>query len=87
MSKRKTPLTAPMAIALDETVAHGGKLIRHQGGYWSWPGCPRREHDGMPEEWFGTTTIDALVDRGRLQYTEYKDGRGHRFPIVAEVVT
>ena len=83
MSKKS--LTATMAIALATTVEHGGKLIRHQGAYWTWPDCPRGS-DGRLQEWFGTTTIDALVDRGRMKYVTYKEGRGTRFPIVAEVV-
>lgn len=79
-------LTAPMVIALDAATAHGGKLVRHQGGYWSWLGCPRRQHDGLPKEWFATSTIHALVMRDRLRYSEWRDGRNGCFPIAAEVL-
>lgn len=35
----KKPLSATMAIALGEAIEHGGKLVRHQGGYWTIPGA------------------------------------------------
>lgn len=84
---RMKSITATMAVCLAETIEHGGKLVRHQGGYWSWPGGPRRAHDGVPEEYFGTTTVEALVARKRMEWAEWKEGRGGRFPIVAVVVT
>jgi hypothetical protein len=83
----KKPLSATMAIALREAIAHGGKLVRHQGGYWTVPGAVMSASIGHPFDWWtGTTTIDALVDRGRMKFTQYKQSCGTRFPIVAEVV-
>lgn len=79
------PLSATMAIALADTIDHGGKLIRHVGGYWSWPNCPKRQHDGVPEEYFGTSTVEALVARGAFEYVEWKDGRNGKFPIAVAV--
>ena len=75
-----------MAAALAVANEHGGRLIRHAGGFWSWPGCPRHSHNGLPEESFGTTTIQALVDRGQLTYSQWQDGRGGAFPVAVEIV-
>lgn len=74
------PLSATMAAALAFSIDHGGKLVRHAGGYWTYPGCPKPH-----EEYFGTTTIQALVDRGELRYVEWKGGRGGRFPIAVNI--
>lgn len=83
----KKTLSATMAIALGEAVDHGGKLVRHQGGYWTYPGAVMSGIIGHPFDWWvGASTVEALVDRGRMKYVEWKEGRGQRFPIVAEVV-
>jgi hypothetical protein len=79
------PLSATMAACMVETIDHGGRLVRHVGGYWSWPGCPKRQNDGLPETYFGTTTIEALVARGELEYIKWRDGRNGRFPVAAAV--
>jgi hypothetical protein len=77
----KKPLSATMAGVLGDIIQHGGVVVRHQGGYWSYPGCP---HFGNHFDWYcGTTTIEALVARGELVYTEWKEGRGGKFPIRA----
>lgn len=77
-------LSATMAICMAETVEHGGKLIRHAGGYWSWPNCPRGS-DGLPFTHFGTKTVEALVARKQMAYVEWREGRIGRFPIAAQV--
>lgn len=73
-------ISATMAAALAMAHEHGGTLTRYQGGFWSWSGAPR-DHNGIPVEWFNTSTIEALVKRRRLQYSEYKQGHRHRFPV------
>lgn len=84
---RKKPLSATMIIALDEAKTRGGKLVRHQGGYWTYPGAVPLATIGRPFDWWvGASTVEALVERGRLRYVEWKEGRGTRFPVVAEVV-
>jgi hypothetical protein len=84
---REKPLSATMAIAMVEAIEHGGKLMRHQGGHWTYPGAAPTAVIGHPYDWWcGDNTINALVDRGRLKFTEWKEGRGTRFPIAAEVV-
>lgn len=83
----KKPLSLTMAVSLAETIDRGGKLVRHQGGYWTVPGAVRSGTQGHPFEfWVNASTIDALVDRGELRFTEWKVGRGTRFPVAAEVV-
>lgn len=83
----KKPLSATMAIALGEAIEHGGKLVRHQGGYWTIPGAVMSATIGHPFDWWASTpTVNALVDRGRMKYVEWKEGRDRRFPIVAEVL-
>jgi hypothetical protein len=79
MSARTKPLSATMAEALGETVRLGGELIRLQGGYWTYPNCPRS--NGFPDWYAGASTIQALVDRGEMEFTEWRDGRHGRFPI------
>ena len=77
--------SATMAIAIAETIDHGGELVRHAGGFWTYPGCPRRPHDGVPEWYVGGTTVQALNVRGALAYTEWRPGRRGEFPIRAAV--
>lgn len=80
-----TKLSAMMADALDFARRHGGELIRHAGGYWTYRNCPRS--NGIPDEHFGAQTIIALVARKRMTYTEFKRGRyDEPFPIAARIV-
>ena len=60
--------------------AHGA-IHRHQGGFWANTGWLL--HSGP---YFGTSTIQSLVTRGVAEYTEWRDGRGGRFPIKAALV-
>ncbi len=82
----KTEISAPMAICLAMAHDHGGKLVRYIGGYWSWEHAPKHQHNGNPVEYAGTSTVEGLVKRGRLKYTEWKEGRGGKFPIAAELI-
>lgn len=84
MSKREE-ISALMAAALAMAHDHGGELTRYVGGYWSWRSCPR-DHNGHPVDYFGASTIEGLVARKRLEYSEWKDGRNSRFPIAAKIV-
>lgn len=65
-------MKAAMAAARD----NGGIIRRFPGGFWG--------HNGMDRQrpWFGTTTIQALVSRGFLEYSEWHEGTS-RFPIAA----
>ena len=81
----KQQLSATMAYVLATVTEKGGKLVRYQGGYWGLPNASRRSHDGKPDWWTGTSTVEALVSRGELQYCEWQEGRRGRFPIAAKV--
>ncbi len=78
-------ISATMAICLAMAHDHGGKLTRYVGGYWSWKGVARNQN-GNPIEYAGTSTVEALVSRKRLTYSDWKDGRNGRFPIAVEIV-
>ena len=78
------PLTTQQTAALAMAVDHGGKLIKFSGAYWTFPGCP---HSGHPwNEHYRSTTIEALVRRGHLQYTQWVKGPGLRFPVAASLL-
>lgn len=78
-------LSATMAHLIAKAKEHGGELVRLQGGFWTYDGCPRRSHDGIPVWYAGTTSVQALVTRKMLSYTEYQEGRSGRFPIRARL--
>jgi hypothetical protein len=80
------PLSATMAAGLADIIERGGKIIRHQGGWWTEPGATPRATIGHPFDWWiGGSTVQALVRRGEIEYTEWKQGRGLNFPIAAAV--
>lgn len=58
---------------------HGFSISRHPGGFWAqadWKG----PHSG---EWFGTTTVEALVKRSHVFYDQWQESRAGKFPIRA----
>ncbi len=79
----KTELTPTMKDALHQIYCHGGMVERRPGGYWTWPQC--LSNGGVPLTYYGTTTIEALVTRGKLEYTNHQTGRRGSFPIGAKV--
>lgn len=82
----KKKLTATMAIALGDIIDRGGKIVRHQGGYWTEPGAVMSGTICHPFDWWlGTSTVEGLVRRGELTYTEHREGRNGSFPIAASV--
>lgn len=82
----KLKMSATMAASLAEIIDRGGKIIRHQGGWWTEPGATPKGIIGHPFDWWlGGSTVQALVRRGEIEYTEWKEGRGFRFPIAASV--
>jgi hypothetical protein len=70
-----------MQAALKMAHDHGDELVRIPGGYWTWRGCPF--NGGVPQESFGTTTIEAIVTRGCLVYSEWKENARGKFPVAA----
>ncbi len=57
------PLSKTMQDAVDTALAHGGELVRHKYGRWSWPGCDT----GWAVD---STTIFALHRRGYVSVLE-----------------
>lgn len=80
----KPEISATMAACLDFAAEHGGKLVRHSGGYWTSQDCPRTR--GVPDRYFGEPTVEALVLRGRLRYSDFRGRRNSPFPVEAEVI-
>lgn len=75
----KDELSETMQAAVEFAKAHGGKLKRFPGGFWCGDSFTRYgEH-------YGTPTVQGLVSRGVMRYTEYQAGRNGKFPIVAEL--
>lgn len=84
MTAGTKPLSATMVACLDDATEAGGELVRYQGGFWAPRNAPRNGN-GIPQPWHGSTTVQALVTRERADYSEWKDGRGGRFPVAMKV--
>lgn len=67
-------LSPTMQSAIYYARKHGNKIVRYPGGFWARTGWDSQA------PWFGTSTINALVDRGVAEFTEWKEGRS-RFPV------
>lgn len=73
-------LSETMLAAVTHAKTQGGCLVRYPGGYW----C----RDGLMDHaypWWGTPTVEALVKRGVMEYTEWQEKPHSRFPIRATV--
>jgi hypothetical protein len=73
-------LSPTMQSAVDHARQHGGCLVRYPGGFW----C----RDGLMDHanpWWGTSTVQALVSRGVMTYTEWKETVRSRFPVRAAI--
>lgn len=81
----KKDLSSTMLKALQIATNNGGRLERLPGGFWTYPGCERAPHNGVPHWYVGTSTVEALIARERMTYVEWKEGKS-RFPIVAQVI-
>jgi len=79
-------LSKTMTDALVALV-EAGSLERSPGGYWAPPGTPRHPHNGVPVVYWGTSTISALIDRGRAQYSACMKGRRFEFPIEVKPIS
>lgn len=72
----KEKLSPRMLKCLAFIKANGMSIARHPGGFWAradWKGT----HSG---EWFGTTTVEALVKRHVLFYDQWQESRAGKFP-------
>lgn len=73
-------LSKTMQQAMLYAMVNGGKLRRYRGGFWA---MENWRHGQFP--WFGTSTVEALVSRGLMSYSEWRDGRKGRFPVAVVV--
>lgn len=77
-------LSKTMIACLAYVHEHGGKIHRHQGGFWAHANW---KNDRTDLVWFGATTIEALVKRGQLAYDLWaQNNRGTgTFPVRAAI--
>ena len=69
-------LSTEMQRCLDRIAAHDGTITRYPGGFWI------VDKSGLT---YGTTTVQALVKRGWLEYCEWKENSRGKFPIKARI--
>lgn len=77
--KQNEALSPHMLKCLAFIKANGMSITRHPGGFWAqadWRGI----YSG---DYFGTTTIEALVKRHMLFYDQWQESRQGKFPIRA----
>lgn len=77
--KMKRKLSVEMVMALAYATEHGNKFVRHSDRFWA------DENWNNSHEYFGTTTIQALVSRGYATYTKFQErkSRNNPFPVEA----
>lgn len=63
-------------------LANGGRIVRYPGGFWA-----KADWKHGNEPYFGTTTVEALVARGVIGYTVWREGKrtGMKFPVEAKL--
>lgn len=71
-------LSPTMNHAVVLAMRNNGKITRFPGGFWI-------ASDKWSQPQFGTPTIQALVSRGVMKYTQWQEGKS-RFPIEATVI-
>lgn len=69
-----------MQAAIIDMAEHDG-LQRFPGGFWSRPGDARD-----PAVSYGTSTVEALVNRYMAKYREWHHGRNGAFPVSVDLV-
>jgi hypothetical protein len=75
------PLSKTMVDTLKWIAGNGGVVERQPGGFWVIP------HLGRAGSWTGTPTMNALVRRRKVKWTDWQRGKKGTFPIKAEVET
>ena len=77
-------LSETMRAAIASAAQHRGKLIRFPGGFWAWDGWQLNSSATA----FGTSTVESLVKRGEMEYTDWFINKfNRRFPIEATLVS
>lgn len=77
MSAVDPKLSGVMRLCLQRTERHG-RLVKSRGGFWHGDGEASPSRAGG----FMTSTVSALVQRGLLRFTDYKNSA----PVAAERV-
>lgn len=79
--------TPTMAKAIERAKDCDNKLVRGPGGFWAKEGWNPSMPGIKNVDFFGTTTINALVARQLMIVTKRKRGRGMSvFPIEVELI-
>lgn len=79
-------ISATMAEALATAHEHGGMLERRAGGFWTYPKCPCSERRSDVPTWYvAAGTVQALVTRGELEYTQHRETGWGKFPVIASI--
>lgn len=77
-------LSPTMRALVEFMKQHGNEIHRHPGGFWAQKGWSQWNTGG---NWFGASSVQALVARGVAEYSEYQQGRSAvRFPIAARLI-
>jgi hypothetical protein len=74
-------LSPTMKECADRIRSHCGVIVRYPGGFW----CVENTAGETVAPTYGTTTVEALVKRGVLQYCEWRENRNGRFPTRARM--
>jgi hypothetical protein len=74
-------ISKKMQQAMLYAMSNGGKLRRYRGGFWAFESW----HEGQ-YPWFDGSTVEALVSRGLMAHTEWREGRNGNFPIAVVVL-
>lgn len=82
---RNMATTKTMEFALAKAAENGGELIRLPGGYWTGRGV-NIQPTGAPAWYVGSTTVNALLARKRVEVSRWQQGKHKRFPISVRVV-
>jgi hypothetical protein len=72
-----------MEKAVEFAKQHDDKLVRYPGGFWMQAGLTAADDAWMNRKWFGTSTVEALVKKGAMVYTQWQGGRHGQFPVEA----
>lgn len=76
-------LSVEMTRCLAHAKEHDSHLVRSPGGFWA--ASDARFIGNVPHPYFGTTTVEALVNRGEMEYTDWQRSGVRPFPIQATV--
>lgn len=71
-------LSRTMREVIEQMKMSDGEIYREPGGFW--------RIKNVAVTWWGTSTVEALVKRGALEYCDYQQRRGGgSFPIRARI--